>query len=99
MSDAVSYSVNGVALGTTKSHKVASAADLVLADPDSTGANFESFGSFTADGSGQVQVVLTSPGGFAFVDAIAFSSAIPEPGSLALMGLGGLLIGARRRRA
>lgn len=36
---------------------------------------------------------------FAYIDDLTFTgSAVPEPGSLALLGLGGLLIGARRRR-
>ena len=37
------------------------------------------------------------PGPFEPVWGMTFDSAVPEPGSLALLGLGGLLVGARRR--
>jgi hypothetical protein len=33
-----------------------------------------------------------------YIDDVVITGVVPEPGSLALLGLGGLLIGARRRR-
>ena len=57
---------------------------------------------FTTDGSGNFSITFrgqSSPLVRSDIDGIAFDDVpVPEPGSLALLGLGGLLIASRRRR-
>jgi len=71
-SAAAPYSVNGGAT-VSKDHKGSPAADLVLTDPQPQSQNFDLLGQYTADGAGQVQVVLTH-NGFCNVDAVAFET-------------------------
>jgi len=89
------YVING---GTAifVDHRAAPAGDLVLADPAGGTEDFQLLGTATADGSGQVQVVLTTGTTFTPVDAVAFV-AIPEPATMALISLGGLAMLKRRR--
>jgi len=95
------YSINGGS-AIPISHQGGPTNDLVLNDPAGGTQGFELIGTGTADGSGQVQVVLTTGTGGALwtpVDALAFSSAaVPEPSTTALLGLGGLALILRRRK-
>lgn len=65
---------------------------------DGTVADF----STTANASGEIYFEFRSGGGNngtgATINALSMTGAVPEPGSLALLGLGGLLIASRRRR-
>ena len=92
------YSVNGGAT-VTGNQKVAPVADLTLND-GTNDLSFESLGVYTADGAGQIQVILSEGTDAAFtnVDAIAFETVVPEPSSAALLGLGGLALILRRRK-
>jgi len=66
------YVING-GTPTNIDHRVAPTADLVLADPAGGTEGFQLLGTGSADGSGQVQVVLTRGTTWTPVDAIAFS--------------------------
>ena len=61
------------------------------------------FAGFVADGSGEVNIVVTDNSAYRdeTIGGIEISgdfvNVVPEPGSLALVGLGGLLIARRRR--
>ena len=70
------YSING-ADPITVSMKVPSVGDLVLNDGFKD-VNFQFLGIGTADGAGQVQVVLSGESGWAPVDAIALVSEGPD---------------------
>lgn len=56
--------------------------------------NFAS-GTYTSDGAGNLTFIVTSGNNRTVING--FEIAVPEPGSLALLGLGGLLIARRRR--
>ncbi len=55
------------------------------------------FSGITADANGQIILnVDIESGGFAYLGALEFSI-VPAPGAMALLGLGGVVIGRRRR--
>ena len=58
-----------------------------------TNAYGDSFRLGGALNNGNANLQLTDNGSTWTIEAV-----VPEPGSLALLGLGGLLVGARRRR-
>lgn len=68
----VPYHVNG-GMTVTKSHQVAPVVDLALADPKGGTQIFELIGSYAANTSGEINVVVDGSGGFTSVDAMAFS--------------------------
>ena len=84
---------------------LAPTADIMILDPDPNGDNggvthfgFQKIGTVVEDGDGVIAVVLASTAdNFINVDAVAIEF-VPEPGSLALLGLGGLALLLRRRR-
>lgn len=65
----------------------------------SNGATGNSFFGFTSSIADITRVTITQSGSSNYrgIDDIAFSYAVPEPGSLALLGLGTLLVARRRR--
>ena len=78
-------------------------ADIMILDPDPAGNNngvthfgFQLLGTVVEDGDGVLTVVLAADGqNFINVDAVAIE-VIPEPATMMLLGLGGLLL--RRKR-
>jgi hypothetical protein len=76
-STSAAYAINGVTAATIN-HTVAPVSDLVLNDPAGGTEGFQSIGTATADGSGQVQVVLTRGTSWTPVDAIVFVSMGPD---------------------
>lgn len=72
------YVLNGTTT-TNINHRLAATADLVLADPAGGTEAFQLLGSANADGSGQVQVVLSRGTTWTPVDALAFKSAANTP--------------------
>ena len=61
------------------------------------GQNFVQFENVEADGGGEISFDLVATDGFRFGLNGFQIEAVPEPSSLALLGLGGLLIARRRR--
>lgn len=94
------YTINGV--GTTVNQELAPIADLVLADPDGVGMDFQAIGGIvTVDGTGQI--VVTQSGAsddWVMIDGVALRqvAVVPEPASLAMGLIGLTLIAGRRRR-
>ncbi len=72
-------------------------------DSTAFGTSWLDLGSFAFDTSSTVQLIMDESAGGSFIalDGVRFTyaSAIPEPASLALMGLGSLLMLSRARRA
>jgi hypothetical protein len=77
-------------------------ADLVLNDGTAgqSSFNFKKIGDATVGVNGNLIVTLQSAAsGYVIVDAIALKqTAVPEPSSAALLGLGGLALVLRRRK-
>ncbi|MEO0476421.1 MAG: PEP-CTERM sorting domain-containing protein [Planctomycetota bacterium] len=59
-------------------------------------SNYALFSNIQADGSGQIVVTLNAAGDFSDFNGFQLE-VVPEPSSLALLGLGGLLAARRRR--
>ncbi|MBX2852274.1 MAG: PEP-CTERM sorting domain-containing protein [Phycisphaeraceae bacterium] len=59
-------------------------------------SNHALFSNIQADGSGQIVVTLNAAGDFSDFNGFQLE-VVPEPSSLALLGLGGLMIARRRR--
>jgi len=99
-STAAPYTINGA--GTTVNQELAPAADLVLADPDGVGMDFQAIGGIvTVDGT--AQIVVTQSGAsddWVMIDGLALRqvAVVPEPASLAMGLIGLTLIAGRRRR-
>lgn len=106
------YSYNeGVAVQTSRSHAgAASVGDLVLdwqgtlsdnTTPATYSSNFEQLfsGPITVAGGDGFTLTLTAgPSSFPFADAVVVDYVIPEPASLALLGIGSLLLISGRGR-
>ena len=91
------YVVNG-GTAVLGNHKVSPTANLTLND-GTYDLSFQSLGYYTADGAGQVQVVLSAgtDSGFTVVDAIAIQT-VPEPATLGMVAaFGGAILFIRRK--
>lgn len=77
---------------------LAVASDILVPDPFvGDMKNFQLLGQIVDDGDGVITVTLTADGtNFVLADAVAVDL-VPEPSSLALLGLGGLALLRRRR--
>jgi hypothetical protein len=100
-STAAPYTIQG-GLTIPLNQQSAPTADLVLND-GTTGQssfNFKKIGDATVGANGNLIVTLQSAAsGYVIVDAIALKqTAVPEPSSAALLGLGGLALVLRRRK-
>lgn len=68
------------------------------ATTDNTGTGYITLSGLSTDGSGNLEITVTKSTQL-FVSGLTLEAAVPEPGSMALLGLGGLAMLKRRRRA
>ncbi|NWK54951.1 PEP-CTERM sorting domain-containing protein [Verrucomicrobiaceae bacterium N1E253] len=106
-SSAVPYTIQGGA-SIFVNQELSPTDDLVLNDgtDGKSDYNFQKIGIATVDTDGNIVITLSSvadtgadEGDWSIVDAVAIqATAVPEPGSSALLGLGGLALTLRRRK-